>query len=51
VSKLRLLVVAATIGLAAVGAGWKWGNTQRHAMQQHKIAGWTWEAPIAANTE
>ena len=51
-SKLRMLVIAAMIGVAAVGAGWKWNRThQPHAMQQYKIAGWTWEAPTIARSE
>ena len=34
-----LFVVVLVLSLAAVGAGWKWGNSGK----SQKQAGWTWD--------
>jgi hypothetical protein len=46
VSRRRLLALAVTlvvIGLAVVGAGWKWGCSPHAAGAPVRLAGWTWD--------
>jgi hypothetical protein len=52
VSKLTLIVIAAMLVFSAIGAGWKWQSMSRgHAAQEYRIAGWTWDAPVAVEAE